>query len=208
MLTSRYGWGETIVDALSTLLVAGLEDEFLLALNHTVHIDFTESNGLVNPFETIIRYAISNVTFPYYSYVGSIVSTIDLLEFFPNAPKVEPDLIQKLRRQAEVLVHKLSPGFGLVLAESEARLDSPTRMWFPRVDFQSSRGVSQQIWGETEILLAETGTNFLEYGRLSELCLDEQYVNNVYPSETALISRQRRPGGRLFGLKWNPGFPG
>ena len=52
----RNGWGATIVDGLSTLLVTGLQEELLSALNHTVHIDFTRPDGLVDPFETIIRY--------------------------------------------------------------------------------------------------------------------------------------------------------
>jgi mannosyl-oligosaccharide alpha-1,2-mannosidase len=54
----RNGWGATIVDGLSTLLIAGLRDEVFSALNHTVSIDFTSPDGLVDPFETIIRCAI------------------------------------------------------------------------------------------------------------------------------------------------------
>jgi Glycosyl hydrolase family 47 len=56
----RNGWGATIVDGLSTLIVAGLENEALAALNHTVSIDFTMADGLVDPFETIIRYGSPN----------------------------------------------------------------------------------------------------------------------------------------------------
>jgi Glycosyl hydrolase family 47 len=61
----RNGWGATIVDGLSTLIIAGLETEALAALNHTVSIDFTIADGLVDPFETIIRYVFprqANVT--------------------------------------------------------------------------------------------------------------------------------------------------
>ena len=49
------GWGATIVDGLSTLLIVGLQDEVFSALNYTVSIDFTSPEGLVDPFETIIR---------------------------------------------------------------------------------------------------------------------------------------------------------
>jgi mannosyl-oligosaccharide alpha-1,2-mannosidase len=56
MLIPRNGWGATIVDGLGTLLVAGLQDEVIDALNYTVSIDFTSPDGLVDPFETIIRY--------------------------------------------------------------------------------------------------------------------------------------------------------
>ena len=55
-LTFRNGWGATIVDGLTTLLVAGLEEEVLQALNYVIAIDFTKPDGLVDPFETIIRY--------------------------------------------------------------------------------------------------------------------------------------------------------
>ena len=43
------------MDGLSTLLIAGLKEEFISALNYTISIDFTAADGLVNPFETIIR---------------------------------------------------------------------------------------------------------------------------------------------------------
>jgi hypothetical protein len=60
-------------------------------------------------------------------------------------------------------------------------------MWFPLVDFRTGRGVSQQLWGETSVSIAQAGSNFLEYGRLSELTRDEQYVNNVFPLISKLI---------------------
>ena len=54
----RNGWGATIVDGLSTLLIADMQPEVFDALNYTVHIDFTSPDGLVDPFETIIRYPL------------------------------------------------------------------------------------------------------------------------------------------------------
>jgi hypothetical protein len=44
------------VDGLSTLLIAGMQKEVFDALNYTISIDFTSPDGLVDPFETIIRY--------------------------------------------------------------------------------------------------------------------------------------------------------
>src|SRR5579862_5767468 len=52
----RNGLGATIVDGLSTLLIADMQPEVFNALNYTVNIDFTSPDGLVDPFETIIRY--------------------------------------------------------------------------------------------------------------------------------------------------------
>ena len=63
------------------------------------------------------------------------------------------------------------------------------RMWFPHVDFQSESGVSEQLWGDATNSLAGAGTNFLEYGRLSELLVDEQYVNNVVSPRSETNSR-------------------
>ena len=39
--------------------------------------------------------------------------------------------------------------------------------------------VVKLLLGETEISIAETGTNFLEYGRLAQLLGHVEYVNNV-----------------------------
>ena len=46
------------MDGLSTLLIADMQPEVFDALNYTVHIDFTSPDGLVDPFETIIRYSL------------------------------------------------------------------------------------------------------------------------------------------------------
>lgn len=51
------GWGATLVDALDTLWIMGLEDEFELALKQVAKIDFTTTTLAKIPvFETTIRY--------------------------------------------------------------------------------------------------------------------------------------------------------
>ena len=45
-----------IVDGLDTLILIEESQAILDALNYTVNIDFTNPDGLVDPFETIIRY--------------------------------------------------------------------------------------------------------------------------------------------------------
>jgi hypothetical protein len=67
------------------------------------------------------------------------------------------------------------------MTTSDSSLDSPMRMWYHNVDFSTSRGISEELWGDTFTSPAQAGTNFLEYGRLSELTRDVQYVNNVIP---------------------------
>jgi mannosyl-oligosaccharide alpha-1,2-mannosidase len=51
----RNGWGATIIDSLTTLFIAELQEELVAALDHAKSIDFAFPVGLVNPFETIIR---------------------------------------------------------------------------------------------------------------------------------------------------------
>ncbi|KAI9503662.1 hypothetical protein GGI25_002752 [Coemansia spiralis] len=55
--TTRNGWGATIVDALDTLWVMGLHDEFAKARDFVTKIDFHKDAGqLAKVFETNIRY--------------------------------------------------------------------------------------------------------------------------------------------------------
>jgi hypothetical protein len=109
------------------------------------------------------------------------VSTIDLLEYGYFGTPFDHGGLEAIRRQAEILAHKLAPGYVCSLTHSDSSLDSPTRMWLPRVDFRTSRGIREDLWGDTSVTPARTGSNILEYGRLSELSLDTQYIRNVQP---------------------------
>lgn len=118
-------------------------------------------------------------------YVGGMVSAIDLLEYGYSGTPFDPRGLEAIRRQAEILVQKLSPGYVIRLyIHSHISLDSPTRMWLPRVDFRTSRGIREDLWGDTSVTPARTGSNILEYGRLSELSLDVQYIRNVQPPQS------------------------
>ena len=74
-------------------------------------------------------------------------------------------------------------------------MQTPTGMWLPYVDFHEGRGVSDQLLGETMTSLAQTGTNFLEYGRLSERTGEEDYLNNVHSILKKSHSRLPKHGG-------------
>jgi mannosyl-oligosaccharide alpha-1,2-mannosidase len=51
------GWAATLVDALDTLWIMGMKDDFAIAVNAAQEIDFTTTETeLVNVFETTIRY--------------------------------------------------------------------------------------------------------------------------------------------------------
>ncbi|KAJ1935905.1 hypothetical protein FBU59_005233, partial [Linderina macrospora] len=55
--TTRNGWGATLVDALDTLWVMGLKDEFWEARNFVAKLNFRDGHGqLAKVFETNIRY--------------------------------------------------------------------------------------------------------------------------------------------------------
>ena len=51
------GWAATLVDALDTLWIMGLKEDFELAVDAVREIDFTTTDaGSINVFETTIRY--------------------------------------------------------------------------------------------------------------------------------------------------------
>ncbi|KAJ1668642.1 hypothetical protein IW140_002070 [Coemansia sp. RSA 1813] len=65
--TTRNGWGATLVDALDTLWIMGLKDEFARARDFVAKIDFHNDGGqLAKVFETNIR------------YVGGLLSAYEL----------------------------------------------------------------------------------------------------------------------------------
>lgn len=58
---------------------------------------------------------------------------------------------------------------------SDDSLDTPSGFWLPQINFSSENQVSDGITTSP----AQTGTNILEYGRLSERTGDLQYLENV-----------------------------
>ena len=63
------GWGASLVDAMGTLWIMGLKDEFEVCVEAIQHIDFRQNTEeIVNTFETTIR------------YLGGFLSAYDLSE--------------------------------------------------------------------------------------------------------------------------------
>ncbi|KAF8586606.1 glycoside hydrolase family 47 protein [Ramaria rubella] len=87
----RNGWGASIVDAMSTMKIMGLEDLFQTALNFSSQIDFSQSktSDTVSLFESTIR------------YVGGLLSSYELNG---NQPQFLVD-------KAQQLTNKLALGF-------------------------------------------------------------------------------------------------
>jgi len=85
----RNGWGASIADAMSTMLIMNLTEWFEQAVNYTADVDFTISNtsDTVSLFETTIR------------YVGGFISAYELSE------KKYPVLIEKAQDLADQMVY-------------------------------------------------------------------------------------------------------
>ncbi|KAJ1966403.1 hypothetical protein GGI12_000113 [Dipsacomyces acuminosporus] len=92
--TTRNGWGATLVDALDTLWIMGLKDEFWKARDFVARLDFRKDGGqLAKVFETNIR------------YVGGLLSAYDL-----SGDKV---FLQKAVELADVLMPAFNTPLGL-----------------------------------------------------------------------------------------------
>ncbi|CAE6499393.1 unnamed protein product, partial [Rhizoctonia solani] len=85
----RNGWGATIVDAMSTMKVMGLDDLFADAVNFSSKIDFNRSktSDEVSLFETTIR------------YLGGLISAYEL------GGKKDQALIDRARELGDKLSH-------------------------------------------------------------------------------------------------------
>ncbi|EIN11296.1 glycoside hydrolase family 47 protein [Punctularia strigosozonata HHB-11173 SS5] len=82
------GWGASMVDAMDTMLIMGIEDWFLEAVNKTAGIDFntTTTDSTISVFETTIR------------YVGGLLAAYELSD------QKYPVLVQKAQEVANKLV--------------------------------------------------------------------------------------------------------
>ncbi|KAK6356675.1 hypothetical protein TWF718_001015 [Orbilia javanica] len=167
---SRNGWGATIIDSMTTAAVMGLTDVFNDQYDWVVnHVDFNKAQGLVDPFETTIR------------YIGALVSTVDLLEAgVISAPS--PSFREGILAKVKTLADNLGPGF-----------DTPTGMMWPRVNFTQSLGVD--VYGRRHehavVHLARAGSHWLEYSTLSHLTGNKIYLDNSTKAWDCLVSNRR-----------------
>ncbi|KAJ4292064.1 hypothetical protein N0V90_009963 [Kalmusia sp. IMI 367209] len=165
--SSRNGWGAFIVDSATTLVLMGLWDELVLSVEHIVTVDLTNADGLVDPFETTIR------------YLGGLVSLVDLYDagVIPNHVIAE-EARDAILRQAVTLANALGPAY-----------DTPTGMPWPRVDFSQSKGVldPSRVYLEGRdkgkhpnpvVGPARTGSSILENRVLTRLTGDPIYAQN------------------------------
>ncbi|EMD88229.1 glycoside hydrolase family 47 protein [Bipolaris maydis ATCC 48331] len=181
--SSRNGWGAFIVDSASTLALMGLWDELAHSLEHMVAINFTQTEDLVDPFETTIR------------YLGGLLSIVDLFD----VGLIPEDVLTGEARdlildQAVVLAGKLAPAY-----------DTPTGLPWPRVDFKTEEGEphpsfilqddpAQREFEHPAIGPARIGSSILENRVLTRLTGDDIYVLNSTKAWAPLVwSNWRTP---------------
>ncbi|KAF2403436.1 seven-hairpin glycosidase [Trichodelitschia bisporula] len=174
---TRNGWGAFIVDSSTTLALMGLWDELDLALDFIVNdVDFSSPKGLVDPFETTIR------------YLGALVSLVDLAD----ARIIPPSIFGLSRRSA--LIHKATVlGTSLLPA-----YDSPTGLPWPRVNFTTKQGEadppevyeldpSKPRRKNPAIGPARAGSSILENCVLSRLTGNQQFCKSASLAWAPLI---------------------
>ncbi|UZJ52093.1 hypothetical protein CBS101457_001413 [Exobasidium rhododendri] len=167
------GWGATIVDALDTLLVMELPDEYDLARQHVRDIDFRliggdrsaygRSDGRIPVFETAIR------------YLGGFLSAYDL----------SGDTL--MRDRAEELAQLILPAF-----------DTQTGVPVGRMKFDSKAHLAMQGGG---VILAEAASMLLEMTRLWQVTGNRTYFDRVQRTTDWLDRNMTKTPERL-GTLW------
>ncbi|KAI9678493.1 MAG: hypothetical protein M1829_002091 [Trizodia sp. TS-e1964] len=165
--SSRNGWGAMIVDSASTLAIMGLWEELQLSIDHIIDsVDFEEPYGLVDSFETTIR------------YIGGLTSVVDLIDHGVVPAHVIPkEKRDRLLAQVVILATKLGPCF-----------NSPTGLRWTKVNFTSNTGTYVARGYKNPITdPARAGSNWLENSALSRITGDPIYLSNATASWSSLV---------------------
>jgi mannosyl-oligosaccharide alpha-1,2-mannosidase len=164
------GWAATLVDALDTLWIMGLRDEFDDAVRAVADIDFTTTPHRTDipVFETIIR------------YLGGLLAAYDVSGGHGGPYKI---LLDKALELAEILM---------------GVFDTPNRMpvlyynWKPAYASQPHRASSAAS-------LAELGSMSMEFTRLAQLTGEDRFYDAVARITDAFEEWQQR-GTALDGI--------
>ncbi|KAK0625233.1 glycosyl hydrolase family 47-domain-containing protein [Bombardia bombarda] len=160
------GWAATLVDALDTLWIMGLKDEFDNAVEAVRDIDFTTTpyRRDIPVFETIIR------------YLGGLLGAYDVAGGHEGKYRV---LLDKAVELAEILM---------------SVFDTPNRMpilyynWKPEFNENPKRA-------STSVSVAELGSMGMEFTRLAQLTGKNKYYDAVARITDALEELQNRVNG-------------
>lgn len=156
------GWAATLVDAMDTLWIMGLKDEFNDAYDGLKAIDFTTTPRPDIPvFETTIR------------YLGGLIAAYDVT----GGHKGDyPLLLKKAVELAEILM---------------GVFDTPNRMPILYYNWKPAF-VSQPKRANTRAGIAEFGTLSMEFTRLAQLTGQDKYYDAVARITDALEEWQNR----------------
>ncbi|KAL0259795.1 hypothetical protein SLS55_005535 [Diplodia seriata] len=173
-LNRTNGWGLTLVDALSTASLMGLQSVVDRSLEFIPTIDYTHdsTNEVCSLFETNIR------------HIAGLLSAHDLLTG-PLAHLVKNETqAAALLPQARLLADTLKFGF-----------DTPTGI--PANGLYVNNGSTD---GATDNNIAQVGTLVLEWTRLSDLTGDPQYGELAQTAEDFLLNPRGAFGQPFPGL--------
>ena len=156
------GWAASLVDALDTLWIMGMKDEFDEAAKAVKNIDFTYSSTRkeIPVFETVIR------------YLGGLVAAYDVSG---GKDGDYPMLLEKALELADILM-------GI--------FDTPNRMpilyyhWEPQYTSQPHRAIGVSV--------AELGTLSMEFTRLAQLTGKQKFYDAIARITNELEDLQRR----------------
>ncbi|KAF7536971.1 hypothetical protein G7054_g4086 [Neopestalotiopsis clavispora] len=159
------GWAATLVDALDTLWIMGMKEEFAEAVEAVGKIDFTTTPRTEIPvFETTIR------------YLGGLLGAYDVSGGKQGGYDI---LVDKAVELAEILM---------------GVFDTPNRMpilyynWKPAFTGKARRAGSS-------ISVAELGSLLMEFTRLAQVTQDNRYYDAVARITDAFEEWQLRPNG-------------
>lgn len=123
------GWGATLVDALDTLWIMDMKEEFDIAVDQIKEIDFTTSERSDIPlFETVIR------------YLGGLMGAYDV------SRHQYPVLLEKARELAEILIGAF---------DTPNRMPTLYYLWAPEFASKTHRSSRQAILAEIGSLTVE-----------------------------------------------------
>ncbi|CAO1623879.1 unnamed protein product [Sympodiomycopsis kandeliae] len=164
------GWGATLVDAMSTAKVMGLQELFDESVKKVAQTDYTKTDSEeVSLFETVIR------------HLGGLLSAYDL-----NGRK---DKI--LVDQATTLSNKLLKGW---VGDNPAPFNT-LREW--------NSGPKPKTQ-DNDAIIAETGTNIIEFDRMSKFSGNKTYLEYAEKSMKATINASPLPFPGLNTMGINP----
>ncbi|RPB01021.1 glycoside hydrolase [Choiromyces venosus 120613-1] len=170
---SRNGWGASMVDAMSTAILMGLDDVVLRQLEHIKTVDFTKTAATVSLFETTIR------------YLGGLLSGYDLLKgpYKDLLPSNSTELVDALVDQAIILADALAFGF-----------DTDSGVPANNLNFTS------KSFTDTTNGIATAGTLVLEWTRLADITGNQKYAELSQKAESYLLKPTPSLGEPFPGL--------